>query len=129
MRIDTAQVYKFFFSYEGTEIMIPMAAETQQEAIKKLRAHLLSWANELAVVVNSPTPSPAEFQKAEESIPDPMMLVMRIEEMVKNLIPLKKPKGAQTMDKLVKDWTGFPLEPANYASIIAELGRLNPNQQ
>lgn len=126
MRIDTAQIYKFYFGYEGTELMIPMAASNEDEAMKKLRDFMSGWIGELTP---KSTLSPVQLTKEKVDIPivDPVMLSMRIEEMVQKLIPIKKPKGANTIDKLVKDWTGFPYEPQNYASIIAELGRLNPN--
>lgn len=131
MKVEVANIYKFFFGYEGTEVMIPMAAPTQEEAGQKLRSFMLGWVNELA----SPTLSPVQLKgpntdpgfkdrEPEPLPPDPIMLAMRIEELVKELIPLKKPKGAQTVERLVKEWTGFPMEPQNYPSIIAELGRL-----
>lgn len=129
MRVDQATIYKFFFSYEGTELMIPMAGASQEEAMAKLRGFMLGWSNELTVNT-LPTLSPVQINKLpEEKMPDPFTLQLRIEELVKILIPLKKPKGAQTVDRLVKEWTGFPMEPANYPSIIAELGRISPHAE
>lgn len=129
MRIDQATIYKFFFTYEGTELMIPMAGATQEEAVNKLRAFMMGWANEL-VPVATPTPSPFMGMPSvsQETGPNPFTLQLRIEELVKTLIPLKKPKGSNTLEKLVKDWTGFPMEPENYASIIAELSRMGPEK-
>lgn len=125
MRIDIAQVFKFTFTYEGAELMIPLAAPSKEEAISKLRNLMLGWANEL--VPATPTLSPMQIHTPELPPPDPFALQMRIEEMIRTLIPLKKPKGAQTVERLVKEWTGFPMEPENYPAIIAELGRLGPN--
>jgi hypothetical protein len=135
MRVDTAQIYKICFSYENTEVMIPIAASTQEEAMMKLKTYLLGWVDELQTAA-VPTISPVQFKgpnsdpgfgkKEPESLPvDPFALELRIEDMVKALIPLKKPKGAVTVERLVKDWTGFAMSPENYASIIAELGRIS----
>lgn len=108
--------------------MIPLAAPSQQEATTKLRGLMLEWANELQLAAGS-VPSTLDLSKpiVEEVKIDPFALQLRIEEMIKGLIPLKKPKGAQTIDRLVKEWTGFPMEPENFPAIIAELGRLGPN--
>jgi hypothetical protein len=132
MKIDSFNMYRFTFSYEGTELMIPMAAATQEEAMKKLRDFMAGWMSEMTVnptlspvQFNGPTSDPEFKNKPPEPLPpDPMVLMMRIEEMVQKLIPLKKPKGAASVERLVKEWTGFPMEPANYPAIIAELGRL-----
>lgn len=127
MKIDQAIIFKFFFPYEGTEIMIPMAAASQDEAVNKLRVFMLGWASDLQAT-SAPTLSPIQPKPVEERAPDPLVLAMRIEELVTKLIPIKKPKGASSIEKLVKDWTGFPYEPQNYASIIAELGRMDAGQ-
>lgn len=126
MKIDQAVIYKFTFPYEGTELMIPIAAESQDQAMDKLRGFMVSWVNEL---MPKSTLSPVQLSKEKVDIPivDPIMLAMRIEELVQKLIPVKKPKGAASIERLVKEWTGFPMEPQNYASIIAELSRMNPN--
>lgn len=127
MKIETASIFKMTFLYEGTELMIPMAAATQAEAMQKLKTFMEGWVKELTPLP-TPVPTLSPVQLNEEKPPDPMVLAMRIEEMVKQLIPLKKPKGAQSVERLVKEWTGFPYEPQNYASIIAELARLNVAQ-
>lgn len=133
MRIDTAQIFKFFFTYEGTELMIPMAAASPEEAVFKLKAFMQQWIGEMDTVVAQvkaePTLSPIQPKKSEEKMPDPFTLQLRIEELVKILIPIKKPKGAQTVERLVKEWTGFPMDPENYPSIIAELGRMNNGKE
>lgn len=122
MKIETANIYKFYFSYEGTELMIPMAAASQDEAMRKLREFMLGWCNEMTP---ASTLSPVQLAPSEEPKADPFTLQLRIEELVKEILPYKKPKGAQTVERLVKEWTGFPMEAANYPSIIAELNRLN----
>jgi hypothetical protein len=129
MRVESAQVFKVTFEYEGTQLMIPIAGANQQEAMAKLRGFMLGWANELQIAAG-PVPSTMDLSKppVEEPQIDPFALQLRIEEMVKGLIPLKKPKGATTIERLVKEWTGFPMEPENFPAIIASLGRLGPNE-
>lgn len=128
MRLETAQVFKFFFTYEGTELMIPLAAATPEEAQAKLRNLMLKWSEELGMPPGT-VASPVQPVKTPISLPDPMILEARIEDLIKTLIPLKKPEGPNTVDKLVKKWTGFTMSPENYPSIIAELSRMNPNDK
>lgn len=127
MKVDSFQMYRFTFAYEGTELTIPMMGSTQDEAMSKLRVFMLGWANELTP---QSTLSPVQLLKEKVDVPvvDPIALQLRIEELVQLLIPVKKPKGANSVEKLVKDWTGFPMEPQNFASIIAELSRMKGPQ-
>lgn len=127
MRIEVSQMYQCFFTYEGTEIMIPVRAQSEEEAKTKLRQFLLLWGNEL--VLSTPTISPIQqTQVPEVPTVSPMMLELRIEQLVKELMPIKKPSGAQSMEKLVKSWTGFPYESSNYQAIISELEKIKAGQ-
>lgn len=125
MKIETANIFKLTFTYEGAELMIPIAATTQAEAMAKVSTYMQGWLKEMGTKSTDSVLSPVQLNQEKITEPDPYALQLRIEELVQKLIPIKKPKGANTIEKLVKDWTGFPMEPMNYASIIAELGRLS----
>lgn len=132
MRIDQQTVFRVYFTYEGTELMMPVSANDEQAAKMKLRGFLLQWANELVTdaSVLSPiqrreTPMPTSAGIPVELPPvSDIGLSLRIEELVKDCMSIKKPAGAQPMDKLIKTWTGFPYEPQNYAAIIEGLEKI-----
>lgn len=114
-------MWKFFFEYEGTTLMIPIAAPTEGEARTKLRIFILGWAGELVPTsVLSPMQTNTSGGLEAPTMPE-FGLELRIEDLVRDLTVIKKPKGANTLGKLVKEWTGFPMEPQNYKAIISEL--------
>jgi hypothetical protein len=129
MRIETVQMFKFYFKYEGTELMIPLAEASEEEAKVHLRALLLQWANEMTVppgsalspIQQKDTPMP---QLTEAPIPLSPILELRIEELLKTIADakLKVPKG--TVAKTVKDWTGFEHTPGNFPAIVEELEKI-----
>lgn len=116
-------MYKFFFTYEGGDVMIPISGETEEIAKTKLRNYLGEWSNQL--VPSAPVLSPEQLRPLPEppSI-SPMALELRIEELIKDVMPIKKPKNASSMERLVKDWTGFSMESQNYPAIISELEKI-----
>lgn len=135
MRIEENRVFEFKFPYYGAEISIPIRAQSRDEAAEELKKHIQSWMMELAmefpkaapdVTPTSAAPSGAT-PKSDPAVPSAIptyALELDIEQLIKDLMPVKKPKGANTLDKLVKDWTGFAYSPENYPAIIEELKKL-----
>ena len=119
-----------YFSYESTELMIPVSAPDEESAKMKLRAFFEQWSQEMAVggPVISPVQRTARSLPRVEDIPAVAIpseaLSLRIEELIKDCMPIKKPAGAQSLEKLVKTWTGFPYEPQNFQAIIGELEKI-----
>ena len=130
MKIEHFTMFKMYFSYEGTEIMIPVGAPDENLARMKLRGLMQEWMNELSTSTLSPiqrrdTPMPSTAGSMNELPPlSPVALELRIEELVKDIMPSKKMKGAATLPHMVKEWTGFVYEPANYLAIISELEKI-----
>ena len=141
MRIDSSSIFTFYFPYEGHEIAIPVRAQTQDEAITKLRGFFVGWGNELlghgqlipsGVAAGSgvaPKAAAEEIGILGNPNTNAMMLELRIEDLVKEVMPLKKVTGAQPLQNLIKKWTGFPYEPQNYAAIISELEAIKINNE
>lgn len=126
MRIEESKIYEFRFPFHGGELAIPVRAQSREEAGQALRRHLNDFMIELAT--EFPLQVPQAVPPTENSAPPappPVVssyaLELQIEEIVKQLMPLKKPKGAQTIPIMVKAWTGFEFSPENYLAIIDEL--------
>ncbi len=127
MRIEESNIYSFFFPYEGHEITIPVRAQTKTEAIDKLKHYFQQWNVDIAMEYPKTAPSPivpSPLVDVATPPPDPFALELSIEELVKEIMPIKKPKGAQQVGTLVKEWTGFTYEQGNYMAIIDELKRI-----
>ena len=127
MRIETASVFKFYFNYEGTELMIPLAEKTEEEAKIKLRGFLLQWANDLEVPAGSAL---SPIQRAETpmpAIPASPIMELRIEELLKTIADAKLRQVKGTVAATVKEWTGFKHEPQNFPVIIEELEKIRRN--
>lgn len=137
MRIEENKIFEFKFPYYGAEITIPIRAQSREEAAEELRKHIQSWMTELAM--EFPKTAPAESPKAgmvnmdpnplpEIALPGSIVpsyaLELDIEELVKQIMPMKKPAGANTVNTLVKKWTGFVYSPENYPAIIEELKKV-----
>ncbi len=130
MRIEETKIFEFKFPFHGGEISIPVRAMTVQEAATDLKALLnnfmIDLATEFPVAIGAlPTyfPAPEERASTESNIPS-YALELDIETLIKELMPIKKPKGAQGIAKLVKDWTGFEYAPQNYPAILDELKKM-----
>ena len=129
MRIEESNIYSFYFPYEGHEITISVRAQTKTEAIDKLKHYFQQWNVDIAMEYPkiAPIPTPVSTPSPiDVSIPppNPFSLELSIEELVKEIMPIKKPKGAQQVGTLVKEWTGFTYEQGNYMAIIDELKRI-----
>ncbi len=137
MRIDETKMFEFRFPFYGGEFSIPIRAQARDEAADLLRSILQQWLIEIVTEFPRPAPSSSTAQDdARGSSPRPntgepppaavptYALELDIEALVKDIVPIKKPKGAQTVDRLVKEWTGFEYAPQNYAAIIDELRKL-----
>ena len=136
MRIEENKVFEFKFPYYGVEITIPIRANSREEAGEALKAHFQTWMTELAMEFPKTAPTESTPRAAvatdvvhpasvapENNVPS-YALELDIETLVKEIMPIKKPKGANTMMKLVKDWTGFNYSPENYPAIIEELKKV-----
>lgn len=135
MRIESQNMFKVFLPYEGAEIMIPVSAVDEQNAKVKLRGLFLQWANELVAdaamlspIQRRATPMPESAGPATPMGIPTEALSLRIEELVKECMPIKKPVGAKSLDKLVKEFTGFPYETPNYQAIISELEKIKASK-
>lgn len=136
MRIDETKIFEFRFPFYQGELCVPIRANTREEAVEQLKGHLNNMMVDLAAEFPKAAPAEAAPSGAAPSGEKPPVvepprreiptyaLELDIETLVKELMPIKKPKGAQTIEKLVKDWTGFAYAPENYAVIIEEMRRL-----
>lgn len=127
MRTEQISMFKIFFAYEGTELMIPIAASDIEEAKTKLRGLFSQWLNDLNVPVGSALSSIQQKDTPMPTmpmVPNSAILELRIEDLLKEIsqAKLKVPKG--TVANTVKDWTGFKHEAPNFAAILSELERI-----
>ena len=131
MRIEASQIFTFYFPYEGHELTLPVRAQTREEACQKLLHFFSQWGMEVSMeapkvasvatkIIDTVTPP---------SAPNSYVLELDIEQLVKDIMPIKKPKGANSVEKLVKEWTGFPYETQNYPAIIASLQKIKNGQE
>lgn len=127
MRIESTQVFRFYFQYEGTELMIPLAGADEQDAKAKLRGLFLQWSNDLIMPTGAAL---SPIQQKETPMPtSPMMapspiLELRIEELMKNIADARLKVAKGTVAATIKDWTGFKHDPTNFPAIIEELERI-----
>lgn len=117
-------MFKVYFAYEGTELMIPIAAGDVEEAKMKLKGLFAQWSNDLSVPPGSVLSPVQQKETPMPTIPTSPILELRIEELLKGIVDarLKQPKA--TVAATVKDWTGFKHEPENYPVILEELEKI-----
>lgn len=137
MRIEENKIFEFKFPYYGNEISIPIRAQSRELAAEELKNHITSWMMDLAMEFPKTAPVESTPQGAvpsgdtgtsnvkppEVNVPS-YALELDIEQLVREIMPIKKPAGANTIDVLVKKWTGFKYSTENYPAIIEELKKV-----
>lgn len=127
MRIESVSMFKFYFAYEGTELMIPIAAADETQAKAKLTELFRFWSGDLAVP-NGSVLSPVQQKDTPmpmiPAVPAGPLLELRIEELLKTIADAKLRVTKQTVAATVKDWTGFKHDPANFPAILEELEKI-----
>src|SRR5580704_16070372 len=105
MRIDESRIFEFRFPFYGGEFSIPIRAQTKEEASDILRNHLQQWMIELATEFPRSAPAEQKVERtvkteppASSAIPS-FALELDIENLVKEIMPIKKTKGAQTVER------------------------------
>ena len=124
MRIEQTNIFKFTFPSEVGEMMIPLAAATEEEARAKLRGLFAQWSNDLQMptgVVLSPV---QQKETVMPTIPTTPILELRIEELLQVIADKKLRVAKGTVAATVKDWTGFKHEPQNFPAIVEELEKI-----
>lgn len=128
-------MHKFIFSYEGTELMIPVAAVNIDAAKAKLVSLFMQWSGELGSVgtpAQESTLSPIQPHK-QEDMPMPavshMALELRIEDLMKEIVGTGLRDAKRTVEATVRDWTGFKMEASSYAAIIEVLEKIKRDGQ
>lgn len=124
MRVESTQVFRFFFQYEGTELMIPLAGANEEDARGKLRGLFSQWINDLSMPTGAVLSPVQQKETPMPTIPGTPIMELRIEELLRNIADarLKVVKG--TVAATIKDWTGFKHDPANFPAIIEELEKI-----
>ena len=137
MRIDEQKLYGFHFKVDeqvvpvlNGEIVLPIRAETKEDAGEKLTKLLHKMSSEVAMDF-------PKIQVLEGVIPEqainipttipPEVLELRIDTLLgdMNVGQLTGKAKADT----IKLWTGFDLNEANYTSIITELELIRTGQK
>lgn len=134
MRIEETKIFEFKFPFYGGELSVPIRALSREEAAETLKSQLNTMMIDLAsefpkAASGDLTPpdagvSPTKVIDAPPATIPTFALELDIETLIKELMPIKKPKGANGIGKLVKDWTGFEYAPENYPAIIEGLRKM-----
>lgn len=130
------------FAYEGTTIIIPVRAESQELAIRKLQRFMQDWQTQLMVEIsmNSPQMSPADILKdgAAIQIGDSIKsMVIPPEILELRIATLLRDMGVAVNDKneigrhaaTIKHWTEMECKEENYAKIVHELEMIKTGQK
>ena len=137
MRIDEQKLYGFHFKVDeqvvpvlNGEIVLPIRAETKEDAGEKLTKLLHKMSSEVAMdfpkVQVLEEVAPEQAINIPTTIP-PEVLELRIDTLLgdMNVGQLTGKAKADT----IKLWTGFDFNEANYTSIITELELIRTGQK